>query len=336
MHIPDGYISPSTAAAAFAAVTPFWIVAGRRVRATMRASLAPRLGLFAAFTFVLMMFNIPLAGGTSGHAVGGALMALVLGPWAAVLGVSVALAIQALLFGDGGIWAFGANALNLAVILPFVAWHVFRALRRGGLEGAWAAGMAGWFGLMAAALAVAIQLGLQPVLFHAADGTPLYNPYGFRTALLAMIPSHALIAAPVEGMVTGFVWSYLRRAQPAMLAVSDREPGRYHLWPAWAALFLLALATPVGLLAQGDAWGEWGSDALGETLGFVPAGLARLEEARLPAWLPDYTVPGLSEPAGYVLTALLGITLAAAAGWGVAWLARGASRAAGEDPAEGV
>ncbi len=250
MHIPDGYISPSTAAAAFAAVTPFWIVAGRRVRATMRASLAPRLGLFAAFTFVLMMFNIPLAGGTSGHAVGGALMALVLGPWAAVLGVSVALAIQALLF--------------------------------------------------------------------------------------AMIPSHALIAAPVEGMVTGFVWSYLRRAQPAMLAVSDREPGRYHLWPAWAALFLLALATPVGLLAQGDAWGEWGSDALGETLGFVPAGLARLEEARLPAWLPDYTVPGLSEPAGYVLTALLGITLAAAAGWGVAWLARGASRAAGEDPAEGV
>lgn len=333
MHIPDGYISPTTSAAAFAAVAPFWFLAGRRVRATLKAAAVPRLGVFSAFTFVIMMFNIPLAGGTSGHAVGGALMALVLGPWPAVLGVSAALVIQAFLFGDGGIQALGANCLNLAVILPFVAWLAFRALRRGGLSEPWAAGLAGWIGLMAAALAVAVTLGVQPIWFHAADGTPLYSPYGLKTALLAMMPSHALVVAPAEGLITGLVWGYLRRAQPALLAKSEVDPGQYNLWPAWATLFLLALLSPIGLLTQGEAWGEWGGETLHGMLGYVPAGLARLEAARPPAWLPDYTVPGMSGPAGYIVTAALGIALAAALTWGLVALAR-SGRAAAEEPAE--
>jgi cobalt/nickel transport system permease protein len=329
MHIPDGYLSPATSAAAFAAMTPFWMVAGRKARKALRSAAAPRLGLFAAFSFVVMMFNIPLPGGTSGHAVGGALMALVLGPWQAVLGVSAALTIQALFFHDGGNFALGANCLTMAVALPFTAWFVFRLLRRGGLGEAWAAGLAGWFGLMAAALGVSAMLGIQPALGHTAAGVPLYYPYSLPQTLAAMIPAHALVAAPVEGLVTGLVWAYLRRAQPEMLG-AEPPVGRLRLWPAWVALLLLALATPIGLLAGGTAWAEWGAGELKDLLGYVPAGLARMDAHRLGSLFPDYTVHGMASRPGYVVSALAGVALVGALAWGVTALARGGARVADE------
>ena len=79
------------------------------------------MAMAAAFSFVIMMFNIPLPGGTSAHAVGGTLLAVVLGPWAACICVTIALVIQALLFGDGGVWTFGANCFNMAFVMPFPA-----------------------------------------------------------------------------------------------------------------------------------------------------------------------------------------------------------------------
>jgi len=109
MHIPDGYISPATAGSMYALTIPFWYIATQRVRQTLTHRTVPVLALFAAFSFTLQMFNVPLPGGTTGHAVGGTLLAVVLGPWAAVLGISVVLGIQAILFGDGGILALGAN-----------------------------------------------------------------------------------------------------------------------------------------------------------------------------------------------------------------------------------
>ena len=105
MHIPDGYLSPSTCAALAVAAAPFWYVALRRVRAALHARLIPLISLFAAFSFVVMMFNLPLPGGTTGHAVGMGVAAIVLGPWASILAISIALTIQAVFFGDGGITA---------------------------------------------------------------------------------------------------------------------------------------------------------------------------------------------------------------------------------------
>jgi cobalt/nickel transport system permease protein len=306
------------------------VVAGRKARKALRSAAAPRLGLFAAFSFVVMMFNMPLPGGTSGHAVGGALMALALGPWQAVLGVSAALVIQALFFADGGLSAIGANCLTMAVVLPFVAWGVFRLLRRGGMPEAWAAGVAGWFGLMAAALCVSVLLGIQPVIAHTAAGVPLYYPYAMAKTLAVMIPTHALVAAPAEGLITGLVWAYLRRAQPALVGAESDAPGRLRLWPAWVALLLAALATPIGLLAGGAAWGEWGAAELKQILGYVPAGLAHLDARRLGALFPDYTVHGLGARAGYIVSALAGMALVAALAWGVSALARGGARAAKE------
>jgi cobalt/nickel transport system permease protein len=105
----------------YAASAPFWYRATQRLNTLIAGRSVPLVALFAALSFVIMMFNVPLPGGTSGHAVGSSLAAIVLGPWAAVLAVSVALVIQAFFFGDGGILAIGANVFNMAIAMPLVA-----------------------------------------------------------------------------------------------------------------------------------------------------------------------------------------------------------------------
>src|SRR5580700_3119987 len=116
MHIPDGYLSPSTCLCMFGAAAPFWLVALNRVKRMLNTRMIPLLALFAAFAFVIMMFNLPLPGGTTGHAVGMGVASIVLGPWASIVAISVALVIQAVFFGDGGITAIGANCFNMALV----------------------------------------------------------------------------------------------------------------------------------------------------------------------------------------------------------------------------
>ena len=128
MHIPDGYLSPSTCAALYATSAPFWYVGLRRVQALVNTSLVPLLSVFSAFSFIVMMFNLPLPGGTTGHAVGMGIAAIVLGPWAAMLAVSIALVIQAIFFGDGGITAIGANCFNMAILGSLAAYGVYRVV----------------------------------------------------------------------------------------------------------------------------------------------------------------------------------------------------------------
>src|SRR5689334_25040813 len=183
MHIPDGYISPLMSVGAGVVTVPAWAIASRRVKSVLNHRTIPLLAIFAAFSFTIMMFNIPVPGGTTAHAVGGTLIAVVLGPWAAVLGVSTALIIQALFFGDGGILAIFANCLNMGVILPFVGYYSYRLIAgRSPLLSTWrvwAAGIGAYIGITASAVAVGAELGLQPILFNA-NGVPLYSPYGLN------------------------------------------------------------------------------------------------------------------------------------------------------------
>src|SRR5262245_24225328 len=130
MHIPDGYLSPSTCAVLYASSAPFWYVALQKVKRLLSTRLVPLLSVFAAFSFVIMMFNLPLPGGTTGHATGAAIAAIVLGSWGSVLAISVALLIQALFFGDGGITALGANCFNIAIIASLSAEFIYRLLSR--------------------------------------------------------------------------------------------------------------------------------------------------------------------------------------------------------------
>ncbi len=220
MHIPDGYLGPPTYLTAFATCVPLWRTAARKVTQGLGSRGAPLLAISAAFSFLVMMFNIPLPGGTTGHAVGGVLIAIAVGPWGAMLSISIALAIQALLFGDGGITAIGANCFNIAFVMPFTGYFSYRLLSRlfSSERGkAVAAGIAGWIGLNCAAFTTALMFGLQPLLHTGADGRALYAPYPLSIAIPAMMLEHLFLFGLVEALVTGLIVHYLQRSESAWI-----------------------------------------------------------------------------------------------------------------------
>jgi len=228
LHIPDGYLGPPTYIAAYAICAPLWAVAARKIRRTLDARRVPLLAISAAFSFLVMMFNIPLPGATTGHAVGGVLIAIAVGPWGAFLSISIALVIQALLFGDGGITAIGANCLNIAFVMPFAGYFAYKIISRvaGISSGKWkaiAAGIAGWFGLNAAALATAVEFGIQPLLHTGADGRAFYAPYPLSVAIPAMMLEHLIVFGVVEGLVTGLVVRYLQQSRSAWMLTPAGE-----------------------------------------------------------------------------------------------------------------
>ncbi|HET7095393.1 MAG TPA: cobalt transporter CbiM [Thermomicrobiales bacterium] len=326
MHIPDGYISPATAAVMYGAAAPFWYIAGRKVRALMGGQTVPLLALFSAFSFTAMMFNVPIPGGTTAHAVGGTLAAIVLGPWAAVIAVSVALVIQALFFGDGGITAIGANCFNMAIVLPFVGYGVYRLiagrsnpLSRRRLV---AAGIGSYLGINAAGLLVGIELGLQP-LFWSVDGRALYAPYPLNQAVPAMLLTHLTIAGAAEVIATVAALAYIQRTHPDLLLRRTSTPATEATptsrgAPGWLVPLIasaVVLLVPLGLLASGSAWGEWGGEELGGRLGYIPAGLNQYESI-WKAPFAGYTMPWISASApfaeqalAYILSAVIGIGL---------------------------
>lgn len=221
MHIPDGYLGPTTSGFFYAVMVPFWTIASRIVKKTMNARQVPLMAIGAAFSFVIMMFNVPIPGGSTGHAVGGVLVAILLGPWAAVIAVSVALVIQALLFGDGGITAIGANCFNMAVVIPFVGYYTYALISRGAplvsKRRVIAAGIAGYVGLNAAGFLTGLEFGLQPLFHHTAEGQALYCPYGLKVAIPAMTLEHLLVFGWVEAVVTALVVQYLQKQSPELL-----------------------------------------------------------------------------------------------------------------------
>jgi cobalt/nickel transport system permease protein len=338
MHIPDGYLSPETCAALYAAAAPFWYVALRRVRRLLNTRVVPTLSLFAALSFVIMMFNLPLPGGTTGHAVGVGIAAIVLGPWASIITISVALLIQAVFFGDGGVTAFGANSLNMAVVGSLVASGAYRLLSAraplGSTRRIIAAGVAGYAAINAAALCAGVEFGIQPMLFHDAAGTPLYAPYPLSVAVPAMMIGHLTFAGLAEMFITAGVVAYLQRTDSSLLKLNSRaaarnaEAVRQGGWsaarPLWLALAALLILTPLGLLAAGTAWGEWGPQDFADARAREqitsasgnqappaqpPAGLERLSHF-WSAPMPDYAPPFLKSAAfGYLMSALFGTGL---------------------------
>jgi len=225
MHIPDGYLGPATCGVFYAVMLPIWTIASKIVKKTLKARQVPMLAIGAAFSFVIMMFNVPIPGGTTGHAVGGVLVAILLGPWAACIAITVALVVQALLFGDGGITAIGANCFNMAFVLPFVGYYAYRLISVGSQIGSnrrvIAAGIAAYLGINIAALCAGIEFGLQPLLFHTANGQALYCPYGLNVAVPAMLGEHMLVFGWVEVIVTALVVKYLQKQSPEL--IQERE-----------------------------------------------------------------------------------------------------------------
>jgi cobalt/nickel transport system permease protein len=320
MHIPDGYLSPATCVAFGAAMVPAWTVAVKKVKTWLRSSYVPLMAIGAAFSFTIMMYNIPIPDGTTAHAVGGGLLAVVLGPWAAMICVTIALAIQALLFGDGGILTFTVNCFNMALVLPFISYWVYRLISgNSDLTAArrWVGAAAGGFlGLVAAAFFVGVELGLQPILFHTAKGVPLYCPYPLSVAVPTMLLAHLVVAGPLEALVTALVVRYMQShnvdlLKIPVLAAAPSSPASFGYRKLLWGVGLLIVLAPLGLLASGGAWGEWGADEVRKLIGFIPSGMQRLADTWPHAPLADYSLPGFdsiwSSAVVYIFCALLAV-----------------------------
>jgi len=225
MHIPDGYLGPVTCGIFYAVMVPIWTLASRIVKKTLKAQQVPMLAIGAAFSFVIMMFNVPIPGGTTGHAVGAVLVAILLGPWAASIAVTVALIVQALLFGDGGITAIGANCFNMAFVEVFAGYYLYKLISGSSsitsARRVIAAGIAGYVALNIAALSTAIMFGIQPLLHKGPGGQSLYCPYGLNAAIPAMLSEHLLIFGWIEAIVTALVIKYLQKQNPSLLGIEE-------------------------------------------------------------------------------------------------------------------
>ncbi len=201
MHIPDGFLSPETCILSYGLSLPFLY---RGIKGVLEEESLAKLASLSALSFLVMMINIPIPGGTSGHALGTSLIAIVFGPWKAVASLSIVLAIQALLFADGGITTYGANLLTMGIVPAFVGFWMWRISPRRALGYF----LSGYVSLLSSVLTAAIVLGIQPIFFSQ-GGQPLYFPYGLKTTLAAMGIPALLFFGPIEGVFNLAVLSFL-------------------------------------------------------------------------------------------------------------------------------
>jgi len=350
LHLPDGFASGAVnaAGAACAAAAVGYSAWRFRRDSARRPQLAPLTATTAAFVFAAQMLNFPVAAGTSGHFLGAAAVAALLGPWSACLVMALVLVIQCLLFADGGVTALGTNILNMGLVAGLAGYALMRALRAllpSGRTGyILSAAAAGWAGTVAAAAACALEL--------AASGTsPL------RLALPAMAGVHAVIGVG-EALITAAVLSAVCAARPDLLPgwaglAPRRSSGRPEPPEARPLRAGDAVAPPV---SGGDRLGRraWGLFAGGALLAVVlaalvsplasdrPDGLERVAadqgfEARAEGhgvWkgapLPDYEVPGVAGAGPATgLAGLAGVAAVFAAGYVAIRLWTGRAGAAG-------
>ena len=268
--------------------------------------MVPLLSVFAAFSFVIMMFNLPLPGGTTGHAVGMGVASIVLGPWASMLAISIALVIQAVFFGDGGITAIGANCFNMAIVGSLASYALYRLIgfraTLGSARRVLAAGVGGYVAINIAAFCAAVEFGIQPILFHDPAGAPLYAPYPLSISIPAMMIGHLTLAGLAEFVISAGIVAYLQRTDVGLLRRSAPDapdcnaavlamPEAITLPTArklWLGLALFLILTPLGILAAGSAWGEWTAQDLSNPQ--VRAEIAAASRNQLP---PDHVPQGL-------------------------------------------
>ncbi|MGD0948955.1 MAG: cobalt transporter CbiM [Candidatus Binatia bacterium] len=231
MHIPDGYLGPATYGGAWAVMVPIWRYASKKVRQTVQTSEIPFLAMGTVFSLVAMMFMLPLPGGTTGHINGTTLVAILLGPWAAVIAVSISVVIQAVLLGDGGITAIGANCFNIAFVGAVVGWQIYALILRVGTRSAkrppggsaaaprflrlTAAAAASYLAINLGALMAALELGSQPLLYAGRQGAA-YFPFPLKVAIPAVMVPHLTMIGALEAGVTVLVLTFVHKTEGTM------------------------------------------------------------------------------------------------------------------------
>lgn len=215
MHIPDGYLSPVTYIPSYAVAVPLMAYGIKKLKEKLNDQTFPLISSLTAMSFLIMMINIPIPGGTSGHAIGTAAISILIDPWIAFVSISLVLLIQALIFGDGGITAWAVNSLAMGFVASFVAYYTYKGLSK--FNENIALFISGWLSIVTASFVVAVFLGIQPVVAHTPDGKPLFFPFGLEITIPALVGSHMLYFGVVEGIYTLVVIKFVERIKNPFL-----------------------------------------------------------------------------------------------------------------------
>jgi cobalt/nickel transport system permease protein len=288
LHIPDGFLSVWVSIIC-------WIIsiigigfALKRVSQDLGERQVPMMGVLAAAIFAGQMLNFTVVGGSSGHLLGAALATILLGPWASVLILTCVVAIQALIFQDGGLLVLGANIFNMAIIGSAVAYMVYWTVQRIARNKPWGLFVGGflaaWFSILITALAASLELAI--------SGTSPAN-----IAVPAMAGIHALIGIG-EGLITVGALAFIYASRPDLLRVGNSpvKSGRF----VWVVGLLIAITLAV-LSPLASAFPD-GLERVAEQKGF-------LDTAQSPFYniIPDYVFPGIkSEAAATIIAAIIG------------------------------
>lgn len=314
MHAPDGFLEPSVAVVTGALAV---LILGRAVKASeveLGDRQIPLAGVCAAFVFAAQMLNFPVASGTTGHLLGGALAAILLGPWAGSLVVAIVVLVQALVFADGGLTALGYNTINMAIVPAFGGWAFFRGFRRllpdnaGGVVGA--ASLAAGVSVVLSSMAFSLQW-----LFGATAPVP------FDTVFGAMVGVHVLIGIG-EGLITGLVVAAVLATRPDLVAgASDiaaarlRGRARVGARPFAIGAVLVAFVLAI-VVSQFAADAPDGLERVAEDEGFADSAD---DHTLADSIFADYATQGLdNEELSLAVAGSTGVVLSLAVGWGLA------------------
>jgi len=210
MHVPDGYLSPSTVVVTYTATAPIIAYSLKKVKQNFEEEKLALLSTVTALSFMAMMLNIPIPGGTSGHAIGTAVIAILFNPFFASVSVGLVLVIQALLFGDGGITSLGLNIFAMSITASFTGYYSYLLTKKFTNEKI-ALFFSGWFSIVCASIVIAVVLGIQPLIATDAAGKPLYFPFDLNVTLPAIVFSHMLYFGIAEGIYTLLVIGFINK-----------------------------------------------------------------------------------------------------------------------------
>jgi len=273
LHIPDGFLNLIVSLICWLITIVTLGFAISKTNQSLGEKQIPLMGVMAAFIFAAQMINFPVAGGTSGHMLGGALAAIVLGPWAGMLVMTAVIAVQALLFQDGGLLVMGANILNMGLVTAAIGYGLYRSVigqSRGVKLGM--IGFAAWLSVMAGALLTSMQLWL--------SGTSQLG-----IVIPAMMGVHALIGIG-EALITVFAVGFIMQTRPDLLGEGSESAKASRNWVYVGGIIAL-LVVLISPFASGD---PDGLERVAIDMGFIGTGLDAPYEI-----IPDYTVPFLGE-----------------------------------------
>ena len=291
LHIPDNFLSVLISAICWGITIITLYFAISKTNQSLGEKQVPLMGVMAAFIFAAQMINFPVFGGTSGHLLGGALAAIVLGPWASMLVMSAVIAVQALLFQDGGLVVMGANILNMGLVTAAIGYGLYRSVSGNSKNVKLGmSGFAAWLSVMAGALLTALQLWL--------SGTSQLN-----VVIPAMLGIHALIGVG-EALITVAALSFIMQTRPDLLGEESESAKGSRNWAYIGGLIALIVV----LLSPFASTNPDGLERVAGDLGFLDS-----SQSAPFSIIPDYTIPFLGETAlSTIVAGVIGVAVVGA------------------------